>query len=140
MRDFALHPSIMYFNSDGELRDAKRWEKTDPPEHVSGAHIIAHSERLSHGRTDFFDDTAIPEPQPEQLPELLSAVRPHEPTSDSVEGLRRENLLLKLEAGYADRLRKQYLFRKSPSPLVAHAIAHIFRHWAFAQAFDAIQC
>lgn len=116
MREFALHPSIMYFNSDGELRDAKRWEKTDPPEHVSGAHIIAHSERLSHGKTDFFDfdETALIEPPSEHVPESSSLIPSRQSTSDSMESLRRENTLLRLEAGYADRLRKQYLFRKFP--------------------------
>lgn len=118
MRDFALHPSIMYFNSDGELRDAKRWEKTDPPEHVSAAHIIAHSERLSQGKTDFFDEIGSDQSLPGPAVETPSTVtvRTQESTTDSVESLRRENMLLRLEAGYADRLRKQYLYRACQDP------------------------
>jgi hypothetical protein len=115
LKDFSLHPSIMYFNSDGELQDMKRWDKVDPPEHVSRAHIIAHSERLSRGKTDFFEE----DPESEGLSVQPSgAATPindadKNPPSD-VQRLQRENLWLRLEAGYADRLRKQYLYRKSP--------------------------
>lgn len=108
LRDFSLHPSIMYFNSDGELRDMKRWEKVDPPEHVSRAHIIAHSEQLSRGKADFFDVGPAPE---EQLP-VVDIPTETKAMSDDVGQLQRENTLLRLEAGYADRLRKQYLFRE----------------------------
>jgi hypothetical protein len=91
----------------------KRWDKVDPPEHVSRAHIIAHSERLSRGKTDFFDeDPEAPSIQPS------GAATPNEtsqePLTDDVQRLQRENLWLRLEAGYADRLRKQYLYREFP--------------------------
>lgn len=113
MREFALHPSIMYFNSDGELRDAKRWEKTDGSEIVSAAHIIARSERLSQGKTDFFDETAGSDLQPvyETAPRDQSR---SSTTPNTALSLQRENMLLRLEAGYADRQRKHYLFRESP--------------------------
>lgn len=115
LREFSLHPSIMYFNSDGELRDVKRWDKIDPPEHVSRAHIIAHSERLSHGKADFFDEDAHSNFQSLQVSEVATPVDEHaHPVIQSdLERLQRENILLRIEAGYADRLRKQYLFRKS---------------------------
>lgn len=116
LREFSLHPSIMYFNSDGELQDAKRWEKIDPPEHVSRAHIIAHSERLSHGKTDFFDEDPATTFHSVQVSEAPTPTESRESTApDDLERLQRENVLLRIEAGYADRLRKQYLFREFAS-------------------------
>lgn len=114
LREFSLHPSIMYFNSDGELRDVQRWDKIDPPEHVSRAHIIAHSERLSHDKADFFaEDVSSAHPSAE-ISEASTPLdgRQASPISSDVKRLQRENVLLRLEAGYADRLRKQYLFRE----------------------------
>lgn len=115
LRDFSLHPSIMYFNSDGELRDSKRWERVDPPEHVSRAHIIAHSEQLSRGRADFFDVGEQVQAHVVQEAAPLDEPAPDTIVSAETGRLQRENVLLRLEAGYADRLRKQYLFRKSLS-------------------------
>jgi hypothetical protein len=121
LKEFSLHPSIMYFNSDGELRDMKRWDKVDPPEHVSRAHIIAHSERLSRGKTDFFDEdeSEAPSIQPSGAATPNNNNASPKTPGDDVHRLQRENLWLRLEAGYADRLRKQYLYRE----FLCHCVA-----------------
>jgi hypothetical protein len=137
LKEFSLHPSIMYFNSDGELRDMKRWDKVDPPEHVSRAHIIAHSERLSRGKTDFFDeDPEAPSIQPSGAATPVDA--PQGSTND-VQQLQRENLWLRLEAGYADRLRKQYLYRELSARSLPEILAH-YRTRSITQELDAVQC
>lgn len=139
LRDFSLHPSIMYFNSDGELRDSKRWEKVDPPEHVSRAHIIAHSEQLSRGRADFFDvgEEAVDPGIEPAAPSTDGMARPTQEISsvEDIGRLQRENVLLRLEAGYADRLRKQYLFRESSYSIVTDSRAR-----QATQKLFAIQC
>lgn len=91
LQDFSLHPDLIYFNSTQELRDEKRWEKLDPPELVSRAHLIARSDRAM---------------DVEQEPSLHDGDLP-------LDRLQRENQLLRIEAGYAARQRKQYLYRES---------------------------
>jgi hypothetical protein len=96
LRDFSLHPDLIYYNSTRELADEKRWDKLDPPEMVSRAHLIAHSD---HSTEPVIEDI--------QPPEVVDSPR-----------LVRENQLLRIEAGYAARQRKQYLYRECACVLI----------------------
>jgi hypothetical protein len=119
LRDFSLHPSLIKFTSAAELAYAKRWDKNDPAEFVSTAHMIAHSELLSGGMFGFLDGEPYVPPSTEL--ELEDLAPPSEtitpgPTrtmggEGELETLRRENELLRLEAKFGDRIRKQMLFR-----------------------------
>lgn len=98
LRNFHLHPSLVYFTSTSELADQKRWDKIDPAEFIARSHMLAHSELMSGGRVDLL----------EEEPDGLA-------TSDP-EGSQSENELLRIEAKFTERVRKQYLHREYPCP------------------------
>lgn len=94
LRDFHLHPWLVYFTSSSELADEKRWEKIDAAEFITKSHMLAHSELLVGDRLDLLDGVAEGEPEP------------------STSQLARQVQLLELDAKFTDRVRKQYLHRE----------------------------
>lgn len=112
LRDFALHPSITHFTSAQELDDTSRWDKLDPSEIVARSHVIAHSDRFSRGRFDFFTEIEAPEQEETNTPDALHSLGP-KALPDSIIKLQREVLILREEAMFSDRLLKQYMHRTS---------------------------
>ena len=96
LRDFHLHPWLVNFTSSSELADEKRWEKIDAAEFITKSHMLAHSELLAGDRMDLLDG------EPQDLPPLDQSQ------------LERQVQLLKLDAKFTDRVRKQYLYRETP--------------------------
>jgi hypothetical protein len=122
LRDFALHPSLIQFTSAAELAYEKRWDKNDPSEFVATAHMIAHSELLSGGMFGFLEGEPYIPPTTNlddlELPvsETMTPGPAKVPAGEGeIEMLRRENEILRLEAKFGDRVRKQLLFRTSTS-------------------------
>lgn len=105
LRNFHLHPWLVYFTSGTELADEKRWEKIDPPEFITRSHMLAHSELLSGDKFDLLEGI------PSDDVELVAPTPPELPTE--VAQLQRDVQLLRLEAKFTDRIRKQYLYRMS---------------------------
>lgn len=110
--DFQLHPSIITFTSDAELNDdSRRWEKWDPSEFVSMAHLMSHASEPEQ----MFDFFRLTEPKQQVLPSVemtrQQSLLPEE-GMDDVERLKEEIELLRLEALYAERLRKQFVYRE----------------------------
>ena len=103
LRNFHLHPWLVYFTSSSELADEKRWEKIDPPEFITRSHMLAHSELLSGDKFDLLE--GLPTEDMEIVP------TPPELSTD-VAKLQREVQLLRLDAKFTDRVRKQYLYRE----------------------------
>jgi hypothetical protein len=101
LRNFHLHPWLVYFTSGTELADEKRWDKIDPPEFITRSHMLAHSELLAGDKFDLFDGA------PEEMPEIVTSSE----LSTDVAQLQRTVHLLRLEAKFTDRVRKQYLYR-----------------------------
>lgn len=118
LRNFHLHPSLIDFTSATELADAKRWDKVDAPEFISRSHMLAHSELFSGDRFDLMEGEPLV-----VRSAATSATEAHETASDDgryetvdeIARLRRETQLLKLEASFQDRVRKQYLYRSCPT-------------------------
>ncbi|ORY23032.1 hypothetical protein BCR39DRAFT_562083, partial [Naematelia encephala] len=104
LRDFHLHPSLIYLTSTAELADEKRWDKVEPSEYLARSHMLAHSERMSEGRSDLTQGTV------EAVKTDDSTIEPVTNDCDDLQRLRRQIQLLKLEAMFSDRVRKQYLF------------------------------
>jgi hypothetical protein len=104
LRNFHLHPWLVYFTSSSELADEKRWEKIDPPEFIARSHMLAHSELLSGDKFDLLE--GVPTDDMEIVP------TPPELSTD-VAKLQREVQLLRLDAKFTNRVRKQYLYRES---------------------------
>ncbi|KAK4684149.1 hypothetical protein P7C73_g6052, partial [Tremellales sp. Uapishka_1] len=103
---FSLHPSLITHSSGAELKDGKRWEKTDPADFVSKAHLIARSGNSTTERFDFLD---APETREVEVLEKTAPL-PATEVTDDVKRLHRENELLRIEAKFSDRTRNQYLF------------------------------
>lgn len=99
LRNFHLHPWLVYFTSTTELADEKRWDRIDPPEFITRSHMLAHSELMAGQRFDLLEG------EPEVPPAINESV------ATEVEQLQRDVRLLRLEAKFADRVRKQYLYR-----------------------------
>ena len=127
LRNFHLHPSLVYFNSTGELADENRWERVDPPEFITRSHMLAHSELLSGDRYDlvdgdpWFDQARIAKGIDDSTlqettlmdPPVVSPITDSDSQEQHLNSeLRREIELLRLEARYTDRIRKHYLYRK----------------------------
>jgi hypothetical protein len=91
LRDFHLHPSLLNFSSTAELADLDRWTKTDPSSFVTRANMLAHSELAAGDRLDFFES---------------EDARPLH--------MERSIELFRLEARFADRIRRLYLHRECP--------------------------
>lgn len=131
--DFQLHPSIITFTSDAELDDdSRRWDKWDPSEFVSMAHLMSHASEPDQ----MFDFFRVPEPaRPLPIVEMTreQSLLPEE-GADDVERLKEENELLRLEALYAERLRKQFVYRELKIARVANN-----RRRAAAPQFAAVQ-
>lgn len=121
LRNFHLHPWLVYFTSSTELADEKRWDKIDPPEFITRSHMLAHSELLAGERFDLLEG------EPE-VPMVID-----ETLATEVGRLQRDVQLLRLEAKFTDRIRKQYLYRK----LVQDRADT--RHWTATQTHAAIQ-
>ena len=135
LKDFSLHPMLIYFSSAAELQDTKRWEKNDPSEWLARAQTIAHMERTAGGMYKLLEGYGEAQQNAEEAANLilgigsgaatpsamvgvLGDVDGHEGMRgegkvDEVEQLRRENEDLRLEAMMTDRVRKQYLYRQS---------------------------
>jgi hypothetical protein len=105
LRNFHLHPWLVYFTSSSELADEKRWEKVDPPEFITRSHMLAHSELLSGDKYDLLEGV------PSEEVEVIAPTPPE--LSTDVAQLQRDVQLLRLEAKFANRVRKQYLYRES---------------------------
>ncbi|KAL1406893.1 hypothetical protein Q8F55_006305 [Vanrija albida] len=109
---FQLHPSIIQFTSEEELKDDKRWDKYDPSEFASKARIMSRTEDDPNTTFQFFTRPAM------RLDPLPTEVTDHDPALetanfkdvDDVARLKEENELLRLEAMYNRRLGKQYLY------------------------------
>jgi hypothetical protein len=109
--DFQLHPSIITFTSDAELDDdSRRWDKWDPSEFVSMAHLMSHASEPDQ-MFDFFRVPVPDKPLPTVEMKREQSLLPEE-GGDDIERLKEENELLRLEALYAERLRKQFVYRK----------------------------
>ncbi|WVR05217.1 hypothetical protein IAU60_002229 [Kwoniella sp. DSM 27419] len=91
IREFRLHPSLVVFTSTAELADNKRWDKIDAAEFIARSQALANADHQGPTAVSFFDDDP--------------------PAEINIEGtgLERENELLRYEAKFAMRLRKQYL-------------------------------
>lgn len=138
LKNFSLHPMLIYFTSAAELQDTKRWEKNDPSEWLARAQTIAHMELTAGGMYKLLEGYGELPGQAEQSAEEaanlilmggsgtatpLALAGPSgdqdgqlelseaEQRTDDVERLRRENEDLRLEAMMTDRVRKQYLYR-----------------------------
>jgi hypothetical protein len=120
LRNFHLHPSMIYFASASELADSKRWDKVDPSEFVSRSHMLAHSELLSGDRFDLMEGEPLVKQTLEKV-DYAEGIVSHDGTEasaplnnlDDLGKLKREIDLLRLEARFEDRVRKQHLYRKS---------------------------
>lgn len=111
--DFQLHPSIITHTSRAELEDDKRWDRYDPSEFVSMAHLMSHADD-SESMFEFFKTptAASLDPRPMSMTESeLNSPGPSSETDD-VTRLKEENELLRLESLYAERLRKQLVYRE----------------------------
>nr|XP_019013554.1 uncharacterized protein I206_01624 [Kwoniella pini CBS 10737]OCF52335.1 hypothetical protein I206_01624 [Kwoniella pini CBS 10737] len=95
IRDFRLHPSLVVFTSTAELADAKRWEKIDASEFIARSQALSNSDQQAISHAGLFDEE-------EQLVNVVQSM-------DSG-NLGKENELLRLEAKYTARVRKQYLY------------------------------
>jgi hypothetical protein len=106
--DFQLHPSIISFSSMGEMQDEKRWDKYDPSEFVSMC--LLKSNTTDEGMFEFFKMpyTRL-DPRAKEMERVPTEVTGH---TDDIGRLREENELLRLESLYADRIRKQLVFRE----------------------------
>jgi hypothetical protein len=143
LKNFSLHPMLIYFTSAAELQDTKRWDKNDPSEWLARAQTIAHMETTAGGMYKLLEGFGEAPGQAEQSAEdaanlilgagsgaatpsvvgALSTVDENEAQGagargmgedvDDIERLRRENEDLRLEAMMTDRVRKQYLYRMS---------------------------
>lgn len=129
--DFQLHPSIITHTSLGELQDLKRWEKYDPSEFVSMCHLLSHSTE-----DDMFDFFKVPQVQLDPQPAVTAVdAETGVAATDDIGRLKEENELLRLEALYTERLRKQLVYRElSISPLRL-----TLRHWSTAPQLAALQ-
>ena len=116
LRDFHLHPWLVYFTSTSELADEKRWEKIDAAEFITKSHMLAHSELLAGDKPDSLrgdcDDAGdLNSEAIDDMPIINHAtdldIRPTSPSS-----LQRQVELLRLDARFTDRIRKQYLHRE----------------------------
>lgn len=114
LRRFQLHPSLIIFTSAMELADEKRWERVEPSDFVTRSHELAHSELLSGERFDFLDGWPEPEHQGKALILPDGGISQLTVNSD-LDRVVQENALLRIEAAFADRVRKQYLYRGSRS-------------------------
>lgn len=120
LMDFGLHPSLILFTSTAELADQKRWEKNDPSTFIARSHMVAHSELQAGGIFSLMVEgsslPAIVEDAPNELPEA-PAVREEQPTAplstdDELGQLRREIEIMRSEAEFGSRTRKQMLYRE----------------------------
>jgi hypothetical protein len=123
LKDFSLHPSLVYFTSAAELQDEKRWEKNDPSEWLARAQMIAHMEKTAGGMFGFMDSHQAG-PSAEEISDMILPSETRSGTATpggmgmwsdeetDVERLRRENESLRLEAKLTDRVRKQFLYRE----------------------------
>ncbi|EJT50732.1 hypothetical protein A1Q1_08138 [Trichosporon asahii var. asahii CBS 2479] len=117
--DFQLHPSIITFTSDAELDDdSRRWDKWDPSEFVSMAHLMSHASEPDQ-MFDFFRVPVPDKPLPTVEMKREQSLLPEE-GGDDIERLKEENELLRLEALYAERLRKQFVYLTRPRSTLSH--------------------
>ncbi|OCF35470.1 hypothetical protein I316_03022 [Kwoniella heveanensis BCC8398] len=100
IREFRLHPSLVVFTSTAELADAKRWDRTDASEFIARSQALANAEQQETTAVSFLDEdegNSIEITNQKNLPSGR---------------LERENDLLRLEAKFTNRVRKQYLHRE----------------------------
>lgn len=152
LNDFALHPSLIYFTSAAELADDRRWDKFDPSEYIASSHRVAHSELLAGDMFGFIDEPKAKErdhsaPQASdhveadegktaELERPVAASTEPEGQDSDVRRLERENEILRMEAKFGDRVRKQMLFRESRH---YRQSADLARHWPTTQELSKIQ-
>ncbi|KAK8869786.1 hypothetical protein IAR55_000354 [Kwoniella newhampshirensis] len=99
IREFRLHPSLVVFTSTAELADNTRWDKIDPSEFTARSRALANADQPGISRFSLMDEE-------ERVPSTVER---------SVDPLRleRENELLRLEAKFTSRVRKQYLHQQT---------------------------
>jgi hypothetical protein len=108
--DFMLHHSVITHTSSQEMADEKRWERYDPSEFISMAHLMAGGSEDADAMFEFFRVPKV------DLDPFEHGAREAEPTvagsssdTDDVRRLKVENELLRLESLYNDRLRRQFV-------------------------------
>nr|XP_018263813.1 uncharacterized protein I303_03686 [Kwoniella dejecticola CBS 10117]OBR85971.1 hypothetical protein I303_03686 [Kwoniella dejecticola CBS 10117] len=97
IRDFRLHPSLVVFTSTAELADSKRWERIDAAEFIARSQALSNSDQQATSHIGLFDEDEQPPAYPEPTPNPIK--------------LEKENELLRSEAKFTGRVRKQYLYR-----------------------------
>ncbi|WWC61090.1 uncharacterized protein I303_103668 [Kwoniella dejecticola CBS 10117] len=96
IRDFRLHPSLVVFTSTAELADSKRWERIDAAEFIARSQALSNSDQQATSHIGLFDEDEQPPAYPEPTPNPIK--------------LEKENELLRSEAKFTGRVRKQYLY------------------------------
>nr|XP_019001978.1 uncharacterized protein I203_05114 [Kwoniella mangroviensis CBS 8507]OCF65439.1 hypothetical protein I203_05114 [Kwoniella mangroviensis CBS 8507] len=99
IRDFRLHPSLVVFTSTAELADEKRWERID------AAEFIARSQALSNSDQQGFTGAGLFEQDEQSAPPQVDSA-----SANLSNRLAKENELLRLEAKFTSRVRRQYLY------------------------------
>ncbi|WWD15940.1 hypothetical protein CI109_100364 [Kwoniella shandongensis] len=99
IREFRLHPSLVVFTSTAELADDKRWDRIDPSEFTARSRALANADQPGVSRFSLMDEES-----------LVSGTIDRKMDSSRLE---RENELLRLEAKFTSRVRKQYLHQQS---------------------------
>ncbi|WVQ70053.1 uncharacterized protein L199_008277 [Kwoniella botswanensis] len=99
IRDFRLHPSLVVFTSTAELADEKRWERID------AAEFIARSQALSNSDQQGFTGAGLFEQDEQSAPPQVDSA-----SANLGNRLAKENELLRLEAKFTSRVRRQYLY------------------------------
>ncbi|WVF72174.1 hypothetical protein IAT40_006986 [Kwoniella sp. CBS 6097] len=97
IRAFRLHPSLVVFTSTAELADEKRWDRIDGAEFIARSQALANAEQEETTAISFLD---------EDEGNFIEIGNQRSAPSGRLE---RENDLLRLEAKFTNRVRKQYL-------------------------------
>ncbi|WVQ98752.1 hypothetical protein IAU59_005883 [Kwoniella sp. CBS 9459] len=97
IREFRLHPSLVVFTSTTELADEKRWDRTDAAEFIARSQALANAEQQETTAISFLDD------------DEGNSIEIGNQKNRTSGRLERENELLRLEAKFTNRVRKQYL-------------------------------
>ncbi|WRT67160.1 uncharacterized protein IL334_004126 [Kwoniella shivajii] len=108
IRDFRLHPSLVVFTSTAELADDKRWEKVDAAEFIARSQALANPDQQGSPRVSLLDEDD-------------HAVINGDSSGDLLE---KENELLRLEAKFTNRVRKQTSLRLNNDEAEIHSFAN----------------
>nr|XP_019042254.1 hypothetical protein I302_08855 [Kwoniella bestiolae CBS 10118]OCF21184.1 hypothetical protein I302_08855 [Kwoniella bestiolae CBS 10118] len=99
IRDFRLHPSLVVFTSTAELADDKRWDRVDAAEFIARSQALSNSDQQGLAGAGLFDQD-----------EPLSSSQIDSASANTSNRLAKENELLRLEAKFTSRVRRQYLY------------------------------